>query len=154
AAGGCVGPVPASTVTVLGSWTGAEQRGFQAMVRGFEQKTGIRVDYTGTRDANAVLASDLKDGNPPDLAGLATTGELDQYAKDGNLKPIDAALKSAQLGGEYGHGWLKLMQTPGPSGATHYYAIIVKAALKSVIWYDPRKLPAHDLALLTSPHLT
>jgi len=24
------------------------------MVSGFEQKSGIRVDYTGTRDANAV----------------------------------------------------------------------------------------------------
>jgi alpha-glucoside transport system substrate-binding protein len=154
AAGGCGSPASAGTVTVLGSWTGAEQDGFLAMVSGFEQETGIRVDYTGTRDANAVLASDLKNANPPDLAVLATPGELDQYAKEGMLKPIDTALKSARLGGEYGPGWLKLMQTPGPSGATHYYAIIVKAALKSVIWYDPRKLPARDLALLTSPHLT
>jgi alpha-glucoside transport system substrate-binding protein len=154
AAGGCGSPAPASTVTVLGSWTGAEQDGFLAMVSGFEQKTGIRVVYTGTRDADAVLASDLKDGNPPDLAVLATPGELDQYAKDGMLKPVDAALKSAGLGSEYGPGWRKLMQAPGPSGATHYYAIIVKAALKSVIWYDPRKLPARDLAPLTAPHLT
>ena len=46
------------------------------------------------------------------------------------------------------------MQATGPSGASHYYAVIVKAALKNVIWYDPRNLPASDLAQLTAPHLT
>jgi alpha-glucoside transport system substrate-binding protein len=152
--GGCGGPAAVGTVTVLGSWTGAEQDGFLAMVSGFEEKTGIRVDYTGTRDADAVLASDVKDGNPPDLAVLATPGELDQDAKDGTLVPIDAALNPAELASEYGSSWRNLMKAPGKDGAMHYFAIIVKAALKSVIWYDPRNLPARDLALLTSPHLT
>ena len=151
---GCDGPPTTATVTVLGSWTGNEQSGFLAMIRGFEEKYGIQVDYTGTRDASAVLASDLENGNPPDLAVLATPGELRQDAANGTLVPIDAALGSARLTSEYGPGWLHLMQAAGPSGTTHYYAIIVKAALKSVIWYDPRKLPPRDLALLTSPRLT
>jgi alpha-glucoside transport system substrate-binding protein len=142
------------TVTVLGTWTGNEQSGFEAMVSGFERQTGIHVNYTGTRDSSAVLASDLEDGNPPDLAVLATPGELQQYAASGALLPLDSALAPEQLSGQYGPGWLKLMQEAGPSGARHYYAIIVKAALKSVIWYDPQKLPAPDLAVLTSPHLT
>src|ERR1019366_5759340 len=76
-------------VTVLGSWTGDEQSGFLAMLRGFEEKYGIQVNYTGTRDADTVLASDLKDGNPPDLAALATPGELRQDAAAGPLAPID-----------------------------------------------------------------
>ena len=151
---GCGSPAAAGTVTVLGSWTGDEQSGFLAMIRGFEEKYGIQVNYTGTRDASAVLASDLENGSPPDLAVLATPGELRQDAANGTLVPIDAALGSARLTSEYGPGWLHLMQAAGPSGATHYYAIIVKAALKSVIWYDPRKLPPRDLALLTSPRLT
>ena len=151
---GCGAQAAAGTVTVLGSWTGDEQSGFLAMIRGFEQKYGVRVDYTGTRDASAVLASDLEDGNPPDLAVLATPGELRQDAAAGTLVPLDAALSSAGLTSQYGPGWLKLMQATGPSGASHYYAVIVKAALKSVIWYDPRNLPASDLAQLTAPHLT
>ncbi|MBV9447031.1 MAG: carbohydrate ABC transporter substrate-binding protein [Streptosporangiaceae bacterium] len=154
AAGGCASPPAADTVTVLGSWTGAEQDGFMAMVSGFEQKYGIKVRYTGTRGADAVLATDVKDGNPPDLAVLATPGELDQYARDGALLPIDAALRSTGLTSEYGPGWRKLMQAPGHDGATHYFAIFVKAALKSVIWYDPKTLPAPDARLLTSPDLT
>ncbi len=151
---GCASPAAAATVTVLGSWTGDEENGFLAMIRGFEEKYGIQVDYTGTRDASAVLASDLENGNPPDLAVLATPGELRQEAANGTLVPIDTALSSARLTSEYGPGWLHLMRAAGPSGAPHYYAIIVKAALKSVIWYDPRKMPPRDLALLTSPRLT
>lgn len=143
-----------AVVTVLGSWTGDEQAGFLAMVRGFEHRTGIQVDYTGTRDADAVLASDLKDGNPPDLAVLSRPGELRQDAADGTLVPITAALSQQQLARQYTPGWRSLMQAAGPSGARHYYAIIVKAALKSVIWYDPAQFPAADLSTLRSPSLT
>ena len=62
-------------VTVLGSWTGAEQSGFLAMLGGFEKKVrDLRLDYTGTRDADAVLASDLKDGHPPRPRGTGHAG--------------------------------------------------------------------------------
>jgi alpha-glucoside transport system substrate-binding protein len=146
-----------SVVTVLGSWTGDEENGFLAMIAGFERRYGIQVEYTGTRDADAVLSSDLKDGNPPDLAVLATPGELRQDAAAGTLTPIDGALDPGSMAREYGPGWLALMQAAGPRGARHYYAIIVKAALKSVIWFDwfdPRRFPSRDLGVLTSGNLT
>jgi alpha-glucoside transport system substrate-binding protein len=141
-------------VVVLGPWTGTEQDGFQAMLHGFERQTGIRVDYMGTRDADTVLASDLKNGSPPDLAVLASPGELAQDAAAGELVPIGSALDLRRMSQQYGPGWLRLMQEPGPGGARHYYAIIVKAALKSVIWYDPRSLPADDRSRLISAGLT
>lgn len=143
-----------AVVTVLGPWTGAERGGFLAMISGFEKRYGIQVDYTGTRDADAVLASDLKNGNPPDLAVLATRGELSQFAAAGSLTPIDGALDLKTLARQYAPGWARLMQAAGPSGRRHYYAILVKATLKSLIWYDPANFPARDLALLTSPGLT
>ena len=74
-------------VTVLGSWTGDEQSGFLAMVRGFERRTGIQVDYTGTRDADAVLASDIKDGSPPDLAVLSRPGSCARTQPTGRWSP-------------------------------------------------------------------
>ncbi len=151
---GCGSSPGAETVTVLGSWTGNEEDGFLAMVSGFEKATGIQVSYTGTRDADAVLATDMKDGSPPDLAVLARPGELRQDAKAGTLVPIDGALNTQKMTAQYGPGWLDLMRAPGASGTSHYYAIIVKAALKSVIWYDPATLPAPNRVLLTSPALT
>ncbi len=152
---GCRGPASGEPViTVLGPWTGDEQSGFMAMVRGFEKKYGIKVDYTGTRASDAVLSTDLKDGNPPDLAALATPGELHQYANEGLLVPIDKALDMKAMSSQYGPGWRMLMHAAGPHGTQHYYAIFVKATLKSVIWYDPKRFPASDLGVLTSPGLT
>src|SRR5260370_23328705 len=152
---GCGNPTGGqAVVTVLGPWTGAEQGGFLAMIRGFEKRYGIQVDYTGTRDADAVLASDLKNGNPPDLAVLATRGELSQLAAAGSLQPIDRALDLKTMASQYRSSWLRLMKTTGPSGSRHYYAIIVKATLKSLIWDDPEKFPGRHLGLLTSPGLT
>jgi alpha-glucoside transport system substrate-binding protein len=143
-----------TVVTVLGPWTGTERAGFLEMMRGFEQDTGIQVDYTGTRDADAVLASDLKNGSLPDLAVLATRGELSQLAASGSLEPLGGALDLKTMAGQYRPGWLRLMQATGPGGKRHYYAIIIKATLKSLIWYDPELFPASDLRLLTSPGLT
>ncbi|SRR5712691_5463647 len=143
-----------AVVTVLGPWTGTERAGFLAMMRGFEQKTGIQVDYTGTRDADAVLASDLKNGDLPDLAVLATRGELSQLAASGSLEPLGGALDLKTMARQYGRGWLRLMRATGPAGKRHYYAIIIKATLKSLIWYDPAQFPARGLSQLTSPGLT
>jgi alpha-glucoside transport system substrate-binding protein len=140
----------------LGSWTGNEKDGFLAMVRGFELKYGyrIQVNYTGTRDAPAVLANDLKNGDPPDLAVLATPGIMNLYARNGKLVPIDNALNLQTMSREYGTGWLQLMQATGSSGTKAYYAIIVKAAVKSVIWYDPSQFPSRYVGVLRSTNLT
>lgn len=150
----CGGAGSSQSVTVLGSWTGEERSGFLAMIKGFEKATGIRVHYIGTRDADAVLASELKNGDPPELAVLATPGELRQYAATGTLVSLDNVLDQARMTTDYAAGWRNLMRAPGASGHRRYYAVIVKAALKSAIWYDPKNLPPGARAELTSPNLT
>jgi alpha-glucoside transport system substrate-binding protein len=157
ALGGCTqAAANETTVTVLGSWTGTEQAGFLAMVRGFERKydNRIHVTYIFTRDAPAVLANDLKNGDLPDLAVVATPGVMREYAAEGKLVPINGALDLQTMKSQYSPSWLQFMQATGPLGTDAYYAIIVKAALKSVIWYDPSQLPARYQSLLTSGNLT
>lgn len=152
--GSCGGGARSESVTVLGSWTGEEKRGFLAMIERFEKATGIRVHYIGTRDADAVLASELKNGHPPELAVLATPGELRQHAAAGKLVALDDVLDQRRMAAEYAPSWLALMHANGRSSGRHYYAVIVKAALKSAIWYDPRNLPPAARDVLTSPGLT
>ena len=150
----CGGADSSNSITVLGTWTGEEEKGFLAMIDGFEKTTGLSVTYIGTRDADAVLASGLKNGNPPELAVLASPGELREQAAAGTLVSLDRALDRKQLVNDYKPTWLDLMQAKGPSGQPHFYAIIVKAALKSAIWYSPRNLPPDARRMLTSPKLT
>ncbi|MDN3353793.1 ABC transporter substrate-binding protein [Actinomadura sp. DC4] len=138
-------------VTVLGPWTGQEASGFAAMFAGFEKSTGIDVRYIGTRDADAVLASEIENGDPPDAAVLSTPGELRQYAAAGRLVPLDRVPVPA---GAYTPAVRALTVTSGPGGDPHPYAIIIKAALKSVIWYSPRTLPPALRSTVTAPDLT
>ncbi|MFD0683546.1 ABC transporter substrate-binding protein [Actinomadura fibrosa] len=112
------------SVTVLASWTGPEADAFQSVLAQFEKDTGIEVDYTGTRDARAVLASELHNGHPPDTAVLANPGDLRSYAASGALRPVGGGAGS------------DLTTATGPDGARHPYGIVVKAAVKSLIWYN------------------
>jgi len=58
------------SVSVLGVWGGQELDIFNAMVKPFTDATGVKVEFTGTRDINAVLTTEVAAGNPPDIAGL------------------------------------------------------------------------------------
>ena len=44
------------SVSVIGTWTGTEQESFMAMVKPWEDQTGAKVQYTGTRDINNILS--------------------------------------------------------------------------------------------------
>ena len=76
------------TVRVVGSWSGAEQDAFLAMVRPFEQQTGVSVEYTGTRDLNGLLWQGVAQKNPPDVAGLPGPGQMAEFARFGALQDL------------------------------------------------------------------
>src|SRR5262252_4142526 len=52
ASGGGTGELAGQTVTVIGTWGGDEEKAFKQMVAPWEQQTGAKVSYTGTRDLN------------------------------------------------------------------------------------------------------
>ncbi len=133
--GGASGPV----VHVLGTWTGSEQDSFLAMVAPFEKRTGIKVDYQGSRDSDTVLADRVSSGAPPDLAVLASPGKLVQYARAGRLAPLDDALDLPGMTRQYGPSWVGLGAVDGKQ-----YAVFVKASVKSLVWYSPKALAARS----------
>ncbi|MBE1537193.1 ABC transporter substrate-binding protein [Actinomadura algeriensis] len=142
---GCGGTGNDRTVTVLGSWTGAEGDAFREMLREFEGDTGIDVRYSGTRDARAVLASELHDGHPPDTAVLANPGDLRAYAADGHLRPVGSASRGIAAGPT---------TATGPDGGRRPYGIVLKASVKSLIWYNPDTLPEGLADRLNDPSVT
>ena len=120
------------TVSVLATWGGDEQDSFLAMVKPFEDQTGTKVEYTGTRDLNAVLDTRVKGGNPPDLAGLPGAGQMAQFAKEGKLVELSSILDMSAMKDQYAEDWLKLGQVDGKQ-----VGILIKADVKGLIWYDP-----------------
>ncbi|MGH2451281.1 MAG: ABC transporter substrate-binding protein [Candidatus Limnocylindria bacterium] len=120
------------TVSVLGTWGGSEQESFLAMVRPFEEATGVTVQYEGTRDLNAVLTTRVQGNNPPDVAGLPGPGQMAELARDGALVGLEDIIDMNQLGNEYAQSWIDLGSVDGT-----LYGIFIKTSTKGFIWYDP-----------------
>jgi alpha-glucoside transport system substrate-binding protein len=125
------------TVNVIAAWGGDEQASFLAMVKPFEDQTGVKVQYEGTRDLNAVLTTRVQGGNPPELAGLPGPGQMAQFAKAGKLVDLGNILDMNAMRDEYPESFLKLAQVDGKQ-----VGIFIKAALKGPIWYNPKQFTA------------
>jgi alpha-glucoside transport system substrate-binding protein len=102
------------------------------MVKPFEDQTGIKVEYEGTRDLNAILTTRVQGGNPPDVAGLPGPGQMAEFARAGKLIDLAGVLDSAAMKDQYSEDWLKLAQVDSKQ-----VGIFIKAAIKGQIWYNP-----------------
>jgi len=142
ASGAQPGPRLGGTVSVLGVWGGSELESFLAMVGPFEQRTGTKVEFEGTRDINAVLTTRVRGGNPPDVAGLPGPGQLAEFARAGKLIPLNRTMDLQALNRQYAREWIDLATVGG-----QLYGVFIKAAVKGLIWYDPKAFHAAGYAV-------
>ena len=120
------------TVTVIGTWGGDEQAAFLAMVEPFETRTGIDVQYTGTRDINTVLSTGVQSGILPDLAGLPGPGQMQQWARDGALVDLSTVLDVEDYEATTAPAFVELGTVDGKIAG-----VFIKSALKGPICYNP-----------------
>ena len=119
-------------VTVVGSWSGAEDQAFLAMVRPFEQETGIVVDYRGTRNLTATLWEGVAKGEPPDVAGLPGPGQMAEFARHGSLKDLSSVIDVTAYKQDTVPTFIDLGTVDG-----ELVGVFIKASLKGLIWYNP-----------------
>jgi alpha-glucoside transport system substrate-binding protein len=127
------------SVSVIGTWTGAEQDAFLAMVAPWETQTGTKVQYTGTRDINAVLSTGIQSGLLPDLAGLPGPGQMAEYYKAGALKALDDVLDANTYKSETSPGLVALGTLEGK-----ITGIFIKADIKGLFWFNKDVYKAGD----------
>ena len=138
-------------VTVVGSWGGSEQDSFLAMVKPWEDKTGNKVKYTGSRGLGAYLTTAVASGTLPDIAGLPGPGEMIQFAKGGALKPLDSVLDMATYKADTTSALVDLGSSDGK-----VYGVFMKLSVKGFIWYNTKNydgtVPANwDAVMATDP---
>jgi ABC-type glycerol-3-phosphate transport system substrate-binding protein len=131
------------TVSVVGVWTGDEQKSFQAVLDGFKAKSPkVTVKYQPAGDNTpTVLATAVQGGHPPDLATVAQPGVIEEFQKKGALKPIDFAKPT--LSQNYPPDFIKLGTIGGK-----LYSFVFKGANKSTVWYN---VPAFQNAGVQAP---
>jgi alpha-glucoside transport system substrate-binding protein len=133
------------TVEVISTWGGEELDSFNAMIAPWEQATGGKVNYTGTKDVTAILTTRIQAGNPPDIAILPNPGLMTQLAKAGNLIALSDFLDMTKINADYAKGWVDLGTINGK-----LYTIFIKAADKGTVWYNPKTFSANGWTVPTT----
>ena len=118
-------------LSIIGIWTGPEQKRFQAVLNGFMKLyPNVKVKYTsGGDNTPTILSTAIQGGKPPDLASVGQPGLLRDFANRGVLKPIAFARATAVK--NYTPSWITLGTVKGK-----LYGLFFKAANKSTIWYS------------------
>jgi alpha-glucoside transport system substrate-binding protein len=137
----------AGSVKVTAEWSGDEQASFLAVVKPFEDSTGIKVDYTSTRDLDAVLRTSVAAGNPPDLAAAPSPSLLTQFAQQGKVFSLNGAVDMTALQANYAKSWIDLGE---PLKDGKLYQVYSWVAVKGLIWYDPKNFQAKSYNVPTT----
>ena len=132
AAGGQIG----GSVSIVAVWSGgtdpkSEEFAFRSVLAPFTAATGVQINYTSTRDINAVLTTGVASGNLPDVAGLPGPGKVIELAGNGVLKPLEGVIDVPAY----------VADTPGAAALQvngKQYAEFFKGSIKGLIWYDPK----------------
>ncbi len=131
------------SVTFDGIWTGSEAKAFGKVIKAFNKAyPHVKINYKPVgNNVPTVLATAIAGGHPPDMADIAQPGLVKQLATQGHLKPIGYA-KSA-IASNFAPSWQQLGSVNGK-----LYALVFKAANKSLLWYN---VPAFKAAGVAAP---
>jgi alpha-glucoside transport system substrate-binding protein len=131
------------SISIVGVWTGDEQKSFQAVLNGFKkQNPNVKVSYKSTGDNTpTVLSTAVAGGNPPDLAAVSQPGLVNDFQKKGALKNLDYA--RGALNANYPKDIANIGVIKG-----HVYGLLIKGANKSTVWYN---VPAFKAAGVNAP---
>ena len=121
-----------TVVEILGPETGPEAEGFLEAFAPFEERTGIDVQYTGTRDATTQINLALEAGDPPDIVVIPQPGRIVQFGESGDAVAIPQSILD-NIGGSYDPFWFDLASTGG-----QVYGVPNKGDVKSLVWYSPQ----------------
>lgn len=141
------GKFKGTKVTMFGPATDADQVKFENSIKEFEDKTGIDIQYEGSKEFEATISIRVDGGNAPDIADFPQPGLLASFAKKGSVIDVKSFMDEAKLKENYNQSWLDMATMDGKSG-TIMAGIWNRSNVKSLVWY-PKK--AFDEAGYTIP---
>jgi alpha-glucoside transport system substrate-binding protein len=133
------------TVHILATWTGGEQDSFFAVLKPFEDRTGIKVQYEATRGLDALLLARVTAGNPPEITGAPSPVTLNKLSQQGKTVALDNIIDLNAYKSSYSDTWIKLGTINGK-----LYQVFAWAAMKGLVWYDPKNFAAKGYQVPTT----
>ncbi|HEY4390276.1 MAG TPA: ABC transporter substrate-binding protein [Paenibacillus sp.] len=132
------GEYKGTKVTMMGPFVDADQVKFENAVKDFEQKTGIDIQYEGTKEFEATINIRVDGGNAPDIADFPQPGLLAAIAKTGKVIDLNQVLDTNKLKSNYNQSWIDMATMPGKDGNNIMAGVWNRSNVKSLVWY-PKK---------------
>ncbi|MNB87512.1 Multiple sugar-binding protein precursor [compost metagenome] len=131
------GEYKGTKVTMFGPFVDADQVKFESSIKEFEEKTGIDIQYEGSKEFEATINIRVDGGNAPDIADFPQPGLLASIAKTGKVVDLTGVLDQEKLKGNYNQSWLDMSTMDGKDGKI-MAGIWNRSNVKSLVWY-PKK---------------
>lgn len=125
------GDLRGTTIEVFSSIVAPDDQAHRDSYKPFEQCTGARVAYEGSRQFEAAIRQRTSDGDPPDIAYFPQPGLLAALVDGGAVVPAGA--QTVRNVDEY---WDPVWRQYGTVDGT-LYAAPLGANVKSLVWYSP-----------------
>ena len=124
------------TITISGPETGSEADGFTEAFASFTEDTGIKVDYSGSRDFETQIRVQAEGGDLPDIAVIPQPGLVRDLAD--KITPVtDDVLDKHK--DQYNEYLWDLVTVDGD-----VLGVPNKADVKSIVWYSPKTFKAKN----------
>ncbi|GIP53923.1 ABC transporter substrate-binding protein [Paenibacillus vini] len=131
------GEYKGTKVTMFGPFVDADQVKFENSIKEFEEKTGIDIQYEGSKEFEATINIRVDGGNAPDIADFPQPGLLASIAKTGKVIDLTNILDQEKLKANYNQSWLDMGTMDGKDGKI-MAGIWNRSNVKSLVWY-PKK---------------
>ena len=120
-------------ISILATWVDTEQENFMAMIQPWVDANDVEVEYEGNRDLGTILTTRLEGNDPPDVAGIPNPGAMAEFARNGDVLPLDDVVDVSAMADNYNQGWIDAGTVDGK-----FVGIFIKVAVKGLIWYNPK----------------
>lgn len=127
-----------TSVTMFGPESSDDEQGaLERALEVFSERTGISIEYTGSRDFSTQINVQATAGTPPDIGVFPQPGKIADFAREDLIRPLPENIAAAAQA-NWPAAWNEFGIVDGVQ-----YGIPVKSDLKSLVWYQPARFEAN-----------
>ncbi len=135
------GKYKGTVVTMAGPFTDNDAVVFDKSIEEFEDKTGIDIQYEGSKEFEASITIRLDGGDAPDIVDFPQPGLLATAVRKGQAIDLSKVINPDWLKQNYSDAWLSMGTIEGPDGPITA-GIWARANGKSSVWYPKAEFDA------------
>jgi len=144
------GEFKGTTVTATGPFVDADAQKFNATMADFQAKTGITIQYQGSKEFEASIKAAIDAGNAPDVIDFPQPGLLASFAKQGKITDLSKFLDVDAIKANYNAYWIDQSMMPGQDGTPFMAGIWERVNGKGFVYYPKKAWDASGYKIPTT----